>query len=102
MDTSIYLLSRKRQLDFFDDIFERRLMEVFKTRVGVVLHALQMVLGDDYLKGNGQYHVNSDIASIFLAMLLGGGESKKMVEAIMVKLMWAQWCEGRGISNELS
>lgn len=72
---------------FNGDILKRKLMKVFKTRVGILLHTLRM-LGGCYLCGNERYQVNSAIISMFCAMLLDVKEVESMVEAIMAKLVW--------------
>lgn len=58
---------------FYGDVPERRLMKIFKSRVGVVLHVICMVLLGVYLGGNGCYRVNFDVALMFVVMLLDVG-----------------------------
>jgi len=66
---------------------EKRLGLIFKSRHRLILHALKMVLGEEFLCSYHRYRVNTDVVAMFLASVLEVGESKDMARQLCKKLI---------------
>ncbi|GLJ50589.1 hypothetical protein SUGI_1077650 [Cryptomeria japonica] len=87
MDTPVRLCCTNRQMSFLGNISEKRLKQVFYAGHGMVVQVVQRISGDEFLKVEHHYRVNTDTYVIFVASLIDAGEGKEMVGALCRKLI---------------
>jgi len=83
MDTPIRLVSRKMQMAFIGSIINLRLQRMLPRSDDLMVGAVRMILGKDFMENDERYRVDTDISSRVLAMLLELDTAKAEVETIM-------------------
>lgn len=71
---------------FLSKIGDKRLRTIIRYKNPLVIYVMKFVLGEDLLKIDYRYHVNTNISSMFLVVWLDLGMSKEEAK----RLPWTQ------------
>lgn len=86
MEAPIRLVSNKQQMPFLGDVLTKHLKAILNSSHCMVIHAVEAILENEFLKACAQHCVNSDISAMFLAVTLKIWETNARTKLLCQKV----------------
>lgn len=79
MDNPLRLTCKHHQMDILGEVFDKGLKCIFKLSHNLIIHAVKVVLGDEFLLYGHRHRVNMYVSAMFLVTVPHIGDLKDIV-----------------------